>query len=60
MSEHDANVCAESVRRGGSMVMARVNDAQLASAQSIMKRYAPVNPQVRVAEYQKTGSNTQF
>ena len=55
VSEHDANVYAESVRRGGTMVTARVNDVQLGSARSIMERYSPVNPQTRAAEYQKTG-----
>ena len=55
VSEHDANVYAESVRRGGTMVTARVNDVQLGLARSIMERYSPVNPQTRAAEYQKTG-----
>ena len=55
VSEDDANVYAESLRRGGTMVTAKVNDAQLASAQSIMDLYSPVNPQIRAAEYQKAG-----
>ena len=55
VSEQDANVYAESVRRGGTMVTARVNDVQLGLARSIMERYSPVDPLTRAAEYQKTG-----
>ena len=55
VSEADANVYAESVRRGGTMVTTKVNEGQLASTHSIMDLYSPVNPQMRAAEYEKTG-----
>ncbi len=53
--ERDAHVYAESVRRGGTMVTARVSDAQLPNVQSIMDRHSPIDPQSRDAEYRKAG-----
>lgn len=55
VSEETANVYAESVRRGGTMVTARVADAQDAKTAAIMDRAAPIDPVARRAEYQSAG-----
>ncbi len=41
--EEDANLYAEGVRRGGALVMARVDDQQLEAALDIMERYNVVD-----------------
>lgn len=55
VSERDANVYAESVRRGGTMVTVRTTDANLANVQSIMDRHSPIDPALRATEYQRHG-----
>ena len=55
VSERDANVYAESVRRGGTMVTVRTADANLANVQSIMDRHSPIDPALRATEYQRHG-----
>ena len=56
--ERDAHVYAESVRRGGTMVVARVNDAMAASVQAIMDRHSPIDIAVRGDEYRQQGWKT--
>jgi hypothetical protein len=51
--EH-AEVYAEGVRRGGSLVSARVDDGLVARARSILSRGA-IDPSVRGDAYRKTG-----
>ena len=55
VSERDANVYAESVRRGGTMVTVRTADANLVNVQSIMDRHSPIDPALRATEYQRHG-----
>ncbi len=54
VSEEDANVYAEGVRRGGTLVTARVPDAERARFEAILDR-ASVNLRERAAFYQKSG-----
>jgi len=54
VSEEDANVYAEGVRRGGTLVTARVPDAERARCEAILDR-ASVNLRDRAALYQKSG-----
>jgi hypothetical protein len=54
VSEEDAHVYAEGVRRGGTLVTARVPDADRARVESILDRSA-VNIRDRGAAYRKTG-----
>ena len=55
VSEDDAHVYAESVRRGGTMVTVRSSDVRDTVVREIMDRYGPINPATRRAEYAKTG-----
>lgn len=55
VDERDAEVYAESVRRGGTMVTVRTADADLSSISAIMDRHSPVDPQARRSEYQSGG-----
>ena len=53
--EHDANFYAEGVRRGGTLVTARVDDARASMAREILQRHKWVNPAVRGSAYRQTG-----
>lgn len=53
--ERDAQFYAEGVRRGGTLVTARVDDARAATAREILQRYNWVDPAVRGAAYRETG-----
>ena len=53
--ERDANFYAEGVRRGGTLVAARVPDGQASLAREIMERYRWVDPAVRGAAYRQSG-----
>ncbi|MBP2449198.1 general stress protein [Rhizobium leguminosarum] len=55
VSDEDANVYAEGVRRGGSLVTARVQDALVPEAEAILKRSRWVDPAARRAAYTKEG-----
>jgi hypothetical protein len=55
VSEADAHVYAESVRRGGTLVSVRVHDDRVAEAQSILDRSTPVDIQGRRKTYADTG-----
>jgi hypothetical protein len=53
--EHDANFYAEGVRRGGTLVTARVDDARASAAREILQRYKLVDPALRGAVYRESG-----
>ena len=55
--EH-ADVYAESVRRGGTLVTVRVPDQDAARAEALLDQYRPVDPVERGAEYRKGGWKT--
>jgi uncharacterized membrane protein len=55
VSEDDAHVYAETVRRGGTMVTVRAADELAATARSIMDRFSPINPATRRTEYARSG-----
>ena len=53
--ERDAHFYAEGVRRGGTLVTARVDDARASTAREILQRYKAVDPAVRGTAYRDTG-----
>jgi hypothetical protein len=53
--EHDAHVYAEGVRRGGSLVTARVDESRVAQAESILRSNRPVDPATRRSAYEQQG-----
>lgn len=53
--ERDAHVYAEGVRRGGTMVIARVDDARRVEAERIMDQRTYVDPALRRTEYEREG-----
>jgi len=55
VSEKDAHVYAESVRRGGTLVTARVQADKAVAAQTILKNQQSIDPESRRAEYQQAG-----
>jgi hypothetical protein len=54
VSTDDADVYAESIRRGGALVSARVNEADVSRLQAVLDRSA-VNPQERGTAYRQAG-----
>jgi hypothetical protein len=55
VSPQHAEVYAEGVRRGGSIVSARVNDSLASRAQAILSDKGSVDPELRGAAYRKAG-----
>ena len=53
--ETDAHVYAEGVRRGGTLVTAKVDDARAAEAQSILQRHKSVDVNARASAYRESG-----
>lgn len=53
--ESDAHVYAEGVRRGGTLVTARVEDGRFAEAESILKQTNWVDPSTRRQSYEQQG-----
>ena len=53
--EEDAHVYAESVRRGGSLVTVRVDEARVGEAERILNSQTFVDPALRRADYQRAG-----
>jgi hypothetical protein len=53
--EHDANFYAEGVRRGGTLVTARVDDTRAPTAREILQHHKWVDPTLRGAVYRKSG-----
>ena len=60
VSEGDANVYTEGVRRGSTLVTVRAEDTQAAQAETIMQRYHPVDIAQRGADYRSTGDWSRF
>jgi hypothetical protein len=58
VSDADAHVYSESVRRGGTLVSARVADGDAGRIQAILDRFKPIDPVLRGAEYRKQGWTT--
>ena len=53
--ERDAHFYAEGVRRGGSLVTARVDDARAPAAREILLRFQAVDPATRSEVYRESG-----
>jgi hypothetical protein len=53
--ENEANFYAEGIRRGGSVVTARVDEANAAEAQAILNQTRPVDFATRRARYEEQG-----
>ncbi|OYZ88927.1 MAG: hypothetical protein B7X99_20590 [Rhizobiales bacterium 17-65-6] len=53
--EDDAHACAESVRRGGALVVAKVDAARLDAARTILAAPPAFDPAARANEYRKDG-----
>lgn len=53
--EEEAHVYAEGVRRGGSLVTAKVDDALINEAQSILQRFKSVDLNERGSAYRESG-----
>ena len=53
--EADAHVYAEGIRRGGTLVTARVDEPRVSEAASILKGYSPVDPAERRGAYEQQG-----
>ncbi len=51
----DANVYAEGVRRGGTLVSVRVEEGQVARAETILAQYRRVDPEIRGRVYREEG-----
>ena len=56
--EEHAHVYSESVRRGGTLVTAKVEDSDAARIQAILDRYKPIDPVERGTAYRKEGWTT--
>jgi hypothetical protein len=50
-----AEVYSESIRRGATLVTARVRDEDAARVESVLAGYRPIDPVTRREEYRKTG-----
>ncbi len=55
VSEEDAHVYAEGVRRGGTLVTARVDEGQRAAVESVMDRFSGTDASVRGQQYRADG-----
>lgn len=54
-TDEDANFYSEGVRRGGTLVSAKVPDAQVTEAQAVLDRNNSVNATTRGAAYRQSG-----
>jgi hypothetical protein len=55
VSEHDAHVYSEGVRRGGTLVSAKVPDNLVPEAEAVLNRSGAVNPVERGNAYREAG-----
>jgi hypothetical protein len=55
VSKEDAHVYAESVRRGGCLVTARVPNSKVATAEAILAKHRVVDPALRGKAYREAG-----
>ncbi len=56
--EDHAHVYSESIRRGGTLVTARVDEADASRIQAILDRFKPIDPVQRGADYRRDGWKT--
>ena len=54
-NEDHAHVYSESIRRGGTLVTARVPDQDETRMQAILNRFKPIDPVARGADYRREG-----
>jgi uncharacterized membrane protein len=55
IDEADAHTYAEGIRRGGTLVSVRTDDARAAKAEAILQRYKPVDTRARRDHYAQSG-----
>jgi hypothetical protein len=55
VSEEEAPIYAENLRRGGTLVSVRADDARVRDAELIMQRYSPVDVRERETTYRGEG-----
>jgi uncharacterized membrane protein len=55
INENDAHVYAEGVKRGGTLVTARVEETELGTAQAILNHHRPIDTATRRREYEASG-----
>jgi hypothetical protein len=55
VSEADAHLYAEGVRRGGTLVTVRCDEAKIGAVEDIMRRHRPVDPAERRRAYREGG-----
>lgn len=55
VSESDAHLHAEVVRRGGTLVTVRADESRMAQARAILDRHTPVDMAAREADYRASG-----
>jgi hypothetical protein len=55
VTEADAHIYTEGVRRGGSLVTVRTDESRTAQAESILLRHGPVDTVQRAADYRAAG-----
>jgi hypothetical protein len=55
ISEEEAPVYAENLRRGGTLLSVRASDARVRDAELIMQRYSPVDIDERASAYRDEG-----
>ena len=55
ISETDAQLYAEGIRRGGTLVTVRAADDRVAKAEAILKRYQPIDVRARRDYYAQSG-----
>jgi hypothetical protein len=58
VDEREAQIYAEGVRRGGTLVAARVDGDDVLKARNVLSRYQPVDPVAREAAYRQDGWRT--
>ena len=57
VTEDNAHIYSEAVRRGGTLVSVHTQDHNTAIVQSILGKYSPLNPDEQVAAYRNGGWN---
>lgn len=55
VNEADANVYAEGVRRGGTLVSVRADEPEVARIEQVLAKYAPVDVTSRGSDYRASG-----
>jgi hypothetical protein len=55
VDERDAHLYAESLKRGSTLVTARVDETQLDAAQAILDQHRPIDIAARKREYEESG-----